>query len=183
MIWGAELYEQQISCKDVPVVVKIWQWADPLSTRSVHQTFLMTPSAYQNPRLRNSCCETHLSVLTSVCSGASPNRKCVSFFACWEVQSSRFMMIRSPRVKMCVIDLHLSQVFLCVCVSVHAGVCVSVCYDRMFSVTVPLCFLRMATACSCVAPCRLSPFTDRIWSPRFRRPSTAAAPLLKTVLT
>lgn len=49
-------------------------------------------------------------------------------------------------------------------------------YDSISSVTVPLCFFRMVTACSCVTPWRLSPFTDRIWSPRFRRPSTAAAP-------
>ena len=49
--------------------------------------------------------------------------------------------------------------------------------------TVPLAFLSILTASSCVHPSRLCPLTDRIWSPRLRLPSSAAAPLEKTFLT
>lgn len=87
------------------------------------------------------------------------------FFACWGSEWLSELLSRSLSV--CV-----AAGAPCVC----AGVWADVCYDRTSSVTVPLCFFRMATACSCVAPCRLSPFTARIWSPRFRRPSAAAAP-------
>lgn len=44
------------------------------------------------------------------------------------------------------------------------------------SVTVPLVLFKMATASSCVTPSRLCPLTAMIWSPLFRRPSSAAAP-------
>lgn len=60
---------------------------------------------------------------------------------------------------------------LCVCQYLH--VCV---YDSTVSVTVPLVLFRMPTASSCVTPSNVCPLTAIIWSPRFRRPSSAAAP-------
>lgn len=48
--------------------------------------------------------------------------------------------------------------------------------ERTMRVTVPFVRLRMATASSWVTPSRLCPLTAMIWSPLFRRPSSAAAP-------
>ena len=48
--------------------------------------------------------------------------------------------------------------------------------DSTVKTTVPLWRFRMATASSCVTPSRVSPLTAKIWSPRFNRPSSAAAP-------
>ena len=44
----------------------------------------------------------------------------------------------------------------------------------------PVQLLRIATASSCVTSCSEKPFTARIWSPRFSRPSAAAAPCAYT---
>lgn len=49
-------------------------------------------------------------------------------------------------------------------------------YDSTVSVTVPLVFFRIQTASSWVTPSKLWPLTAMIWSPRFRRPSSDAAP-------
>lgn len=49
-------------------------------------------------------------------------------------------------------------------------------YDSTVSVTVPLVLFRMLTASSWETPSRVCPLTAMIWSPRFRRPSSAAAP-------
>lgn len=60
---------------------------------------------------------------------------------------------------------------VCVCGCLH--MCV---YDSTVSVTVPLVLFRMPTASSCVTPSKVCPLTAMIWSPLFRRPSSAAAP-------
>lgn len=49
-------------------------------------------------------------------------------------------------------------------------------HDSTDKITVPLWRFRMATACSWVTPSRVPPLTAKIWSPRFNRPSSAAAP-------
>lgn len=49
-------------------------------------------------------------------------------------------------------------------------------YDSTVSVTLPLVLFKMPTASSCVTPSRVCPLTAMIWSPLFRRPSSAAAP-------
>lgn len=67
----------------------------------------------------------------------------------------------------------------CVCVCVERGVGSQ---ENTVSTTDPLVFLRMSTASAWVTPSRQCPFTAMIWSPRFSRPSSTAAPLLNTVL-
>lgn len=49
-------------------------------------------------------------------------------------------------------------------------------YGSTVRTTWPLLLFRISTASACVTPTRLSPFTARIWSPCFRRPSSTAAP-------
>lgn len=53
----------------------------------------------------------------------------------------------------------------------------------MVSATVPLASFRIYTASAWVSPASDSPFTSRIWSPRLRDPSRAAAPRSKTLFT
>lgn len=54
---------------------------------------------------------------------------------------------------------------------------------RMVRATEPRASFRMATASAWVRPARDCPFTSRIWSPRRREPSRAAAPRSNTLLT
>ena len=56
-------------------------------------------------------------------------------------------------------------------------------YESTVRIIRPLVLFSMATADSWATPTRLSPFTAIIWSPRLSRPSRAAAPVGKTVLT
>lgn len=55
-------------------------------------------------------------------------------------------------------------------------------YESTVRVTLPLVLFKMPTASSWVTPSKVCPFTAMIWSPRFRRPSSAAAPWANTRL-
>ena len=114
-------------------------------------------------------CLLYVFYLTKVIFSLSLNE--LLFYVLWECELFFFLFWRRSSFK-----LHL-ETRRSLCNSSLSA------YESTVRIIRPLVLFSIATADSWATPTRLSPFTAIIWSPRLSRPSRAAAPVGKTVLT